>query len=367
MSRFKAAALLLLLLCQVAMAQVQVRVLLEQVDSVELHMPGAHSGLLDGQTPFETALPLDWPLAADGGTLLVDGRAVGHSLRLEPATGLSYWNGQEYRGALTFVARDSTLLVLNTLDVEDYLRGVVPAEMQANWPAEALKAQAIAARSYVLNSLAPLADYDICATQDCQVYRGTALEHPASDSAITATRGLVLTYQGSFARTYYHSDSGGALASSSEVWGEAYPYLQARPDVAAESPHRSWSQQLDPLQLGQRLSAMGHALGTVSRMEILETTASGRVASLRVSGMAGSVVLSGSQATALLRGLGLKSTRFRMTGPLSVSGDGWGHGVGMSQYGALSLARAGYAFDDILSFYYPSTELSRLTVLGSVP
>lgn len=360
-------ALLLLLLAPLVAAQVQVRVLLAETETFTLELLEGHRGTVDGSLRFSTALPLSWPLAASGDTVLVDGVAAGESLAFETDSGLVSWDGESYRGALLFIARDSRLLVINRLDVEDYLRGVVPAEMQASWPAEALRAQAIAARSYVLNSLSPVADYDICASTDCQVYRGISLEHPDSDRAIADTRGLVLTYAGGFARTYYHSDSGGVLASSSEVWGENLPYLQARADVAADTPHREWHQHIAPAELAQQLRLLGHDVGTPRSLEVTSQTSSGRVWELKVSGTHAAVSLSGSEATRLLRGVGLKSTRLVMTGPLSARGDGWGHGVGMSQYGARSLALAGYAFDDILAFYYPDTQLSRLSVVADSP
>ncbi len=239
--------------------------------------------------------------------------------------------------------------------------------MRPSWfvrESESRAAQAIAARSYVLNSLEPQSDYDICATTHCQVYSGTALENPLSDQAIADTRGLVLTYGGTFARTYYHSDSGGVLASSSEVWGEDLPYLQARADVQADTPHRRWSFAIDPVQLASAVRAAGFEIGTPTGLTVLSFTASGRVDGLQVRGTSGTAQFHGNETTALLRGVGLKSTRLTVTGPLSVSGDGWGHGVGMSQYGARSLAHAGHAYDEILAFYYPSTQLSRLSVFG---
>lgn len=353
-----------MLLTCAAGAQIQVRVLLEETAALELHVPEAHTGLVDGVVRFRTDLPLTWPVEASGDNLLVDGSAIGRTLTFETGSGFVSWGGELYRGAISFVARDSRLLVINRLDLEDYLRGVVPAEMQASWPQEALKAQAIAARSYVLNSLEPQSDYDICATTHCQVYSGTALENPLSDQAIADTRGLVLTYGGTFARTYYHSDSGGVLASSSEVWGEDLPYLQARADVQADTPHRRWSFAIDPAQLASAVRAAGFEIGTPTGLTVLSFTASGRVDGLQVRGTSGTAQFHGNETTALLRGVGLKSTRLTVTGPLSVSGDGWGHGVGMSQYGARSLAHAGHAYDEILAFYYPSTQLSRLSVFG---
>ena len=244
--------------------------------------------------------------------------------------------------------------------LESYLRGVVPAEMQANWHLEALKAQAVAARTYTVTSLKPYADYDICATTECQEYRGVAVEHPRSDRAIADTAGQVLTYGGQFARTYYHSDSGGVIASSAEVWNRARPYLVAHTDVEISSPHRRWEKVVDGAEVAASLEQRGKGVGTVLALRILSYSESGRVTSLEVTGSAGSTVLSGTKLTKLLREWGLKSTRFAMAGNLVARGDGWGHGVGMSQYGAKSLAQSGYGYAQILGFYYPGTVLQRL-------
>lgn len=356
--------LLLFLLPGLAAAQVPVRVLLDEVETVTVAMDSWHRGFVDGAARFETELPLSWPLRAEGSRLLVDGQPVGRTLRFETASGLVSYGGTTYRGALAFTARDSAILVLNTVDIEDYLRGVVPSEMQASWPQEALRAQAIAARSYVLSSLSQQGDYDVCATQDCQVYSGTEREHPATDAAVAATRGLVLTWNGAFARTYYHADSGGMVASSAEVWGEDRPYLPALADVPADTPHRSWTLSIRAASLAAELNAAGLTVGTPHGIEILSRTSSGRAASVRITGSSGTAALEGTQLTRVLRALGLKSTRFSVTGGLTVRGDGWGHGVGMSQYGAMSMARSGYGHAEILAFYYPGTNLARFSVSG---
>src|SRR5699024_2296002 len=122
------------------------------------------------------------------------------------------------------------------LGLEEYLKGVIPAEMHADWHPEALKAQAVAARSYVLHQLDPGEPFDVCADQDCQEYGGATLQHPATDRAVDSTEGLALTWEGEFIKAYYHSDSGGATASADEVWGEDLPYLPSREDVSTDSP-----------------------------------------------------------------------------------------------------------------------------------
>lgn len=342
-----------------AHAQPLVRVLLaEGSPDVVVAFAGPHRGAIDGR-PFATPFPLAWPVAAVGGRLLVDGHDVGQVLDLFGDDGVT-WDGRRYRGSLRLVADGDAVRVLNVVDLESYLRGVVPSEMMPSWPTEALRAQAVAARTYTLAYLDPEAAYDVCATDECQVYRGRDAEHPASDAAVADTAGEVLTFAGAIARTYYHADSGGVIASAAEVWGRDIAYLQAFQDVASDGPHAAWTVRLDGARLGASLRALGRDVGGVQRLVVLATSASGRVVRAEFVGSAGRTVLDGAALRSTLRGVGLKSTRFAMVGDLTARGEGWGHGVGMSQYGARALALQGYGYTQILGFYYPETVLQRM-------
>lgn len=355
---YRLLGLIVLLALGVGWAQPQVRVLLDDVTGeFGVAVSGPHRGYVDGSFRFETALGLRWPLEARDGVLWSGDIAVGRQFSLEPTGDHVDWQGVSYRGALRFLARGDTVRVINVLSLEDYLRGVVPSEMQASWPLEALKAQAVASRTYTVASLQPGEDYDICATQNCQVYRGTETENPRSDQAIADTAGLVLTYGSQVARTYYHSDSGGYTASSAEVWGYSAPYLVARSDVSGASPFRQWVARLEPSLIARSLRERGFDVGTVTALRVLAVSESGRVERIGVEGSQASVELGGASLHPLLRSWGLRSTRFSMQGALSVRGDGWGHGVGMSQYGARTLAEQRYSFAQILAFYYPNTQL----------
>lgn len=337
----------------------QVRVLLDTTPTLTVGATGAHSGFVDGVPRFSTPAALDWPVMALGGQLYVDGSMVGARLMLEADGSFMRVNGNRYRGAILLTAIGDQVQVINVVGMESYLRGVVPSEMSASWPLEALKAQAVAARSYTLTSLNPQASYDLCATDECQVYRGVEVEHPRSDAAVAATAGVVVTYGGATARTYYHADSGGVIASSQEVWGGALPYLVTRADAPTTTPHRAWVYRLDAASVAASMDAAGLSVGSVSGLRVVRLSESGRVLELEVSGSGGAQVVRGSQLTSMLRGWGLKSTRFSVQGGLTVRGDGWGHGVGMSQYGARALAQAGYDFGRILAFFYPHTSLTQ--------
>lgn len=339
-------------------APTPVRVLLAVVPFVDVEATGAHHGAVGNQR-FSTRTGLSWPVTASEGMLYVDGHELAETLTIAADAGTLGVLGRHYRGAIRLSAVGEQVEVVNVLDLESYLRGVVPSEMAASWPMEALKAQAVAARSYTLVSLDASARYDLCATVDCQVYRGVEAEQPRSDAAIAATAGVVVTYGGLTARTYYHSDSGGTVASSREVWGSSIPYLVALQDVPSSTPHRAWTTRLDAGTLTASLDAAGLGVGTVGSLRVVAISESGRVAELEVSGSAGSRVLRGRQLNSLARGWGLKSMRFSVQGGLTVRGDGWGHGVGMSQYGARTLALAGYDYGRILGYYYPRTSLTR--------
>lgn len=346
-----------------------IRVLLAEVSGpVTVQMAGPHRGSVDDTLTFSTAGALVWPLKSVASKVVIEGQAVGHSFTLEPTDGaLVSWDGRSYRGALRFVATWSGFEVINVVDLESYLRGVVPAEMPASWPLETLKAQAVAARTYALASLQTGENYDVCATIDCQKYGGVESEHPRSDAAIFATSGVVLTYRGTFAKTYYHADSGGVLASSAEVWGDVRPYLVAQQDIPSTTPHRRWQKQLDSAAIAASLNELGIDIGPVQALHVLAYSESGRVSSVELIGESGNTTLSGLSLTKLLRTWGLKSTRFSMVGALTAQGDGWGHGVGMSQYGANALAQANYDYSQILAFYYPTTDLQTLTYAATTP
>jgi len=352
-------ALGLLVSTACAWAGASVRVLLATTSEAVVVAEGAHSGTIDGARTFHAGSGLRWPVSEQGGALIVDGNAVGHTLEFTGDGAPLAFGGHRYRGSLRLIATSAGVEVVNVLDVEAYLRGVVPAEMSASWPMAALEAQAVAARSYALSSLRPGADYDLCATVDCQVYRGMDDEHTRSDRAVAATEGIVVTYAGRVARTYYHADSGGATASSSEVWGTAVPYLVARADAAAPSSVDRWSVRLDGASVAASLARMGERVGTVTGLRVLQRSGSGRVDLLEVLGTAGSATVTGVQLGDLSRAWGLRSTRFSVVGGLSVQGEGWGHGVGMSQYGARSLAERNYDYTQILGYYYPNTRLVR--------
>jgi stage II sporulation protein D len=213
--------------------------------------------------------------------------------------------GKAYRGSIT-VQKDAKgkLQAVDAVALEDYLKGVVPAEMPSSWPAEALKAQAVAARSYALAERTPAKPYDLYADTRSQVYLGVATERPSTTAAIDATAGQVVTYAGKVATTYFSSSSGGQTAAASESFAKGVPYLQSVADPYDDSPYRNWTAAIDGTRAAKALGLKG----TVT--DLAPTTGpSGRVVTAALSLPTGQSIVTGSQLRAAL---GLRSTWFSL-------------------------------------------------------
>lgn len=322
-----------------------------------------------------------------------------------------------YRGWLEVRASQDTLTVINVVAVEDYVRGVVPLEMAPNWPLEALKAQAVAARTFAYRNLGRHAvdGFDLCATEHCQVYGGVGAETDASNRAVQATAGLVLRFQGELIDAYYHASSGGHTEGAGAVWGTDRPYLTGVEDPWERSPYTEWQVAFTAEKLAALLDKAGLSVGTLEEIKPLERSVTGRVSSFLVRGSEGTRVI---PATGLRQALGstvLKSTwveviqpatsaappatvlvtvqgangtflrsvpagvrvvdaegatavidprggarvgsRGRQSSEIIFRGRGYGHGVGMSQWGAKGMAEADAGSDpeffrQILTHYY---------------
>ena len=301
------------------------------------------------------------------------------------------WNGKRYRGVLAITATDSGMLVVNVVSMNDYLRGVVPLEIGNRTAAEfaAVQAQAVAARTYAYKHLTSARAFDMYATVQDQVYGGVDAEKPQSDSAITTTADVVVLYNGQPITTPYHSTCGGSTAGVSEVWYDQpdQPYLRPVSDkipgtnnyYCDPSPRFSWTQNYDATGLRavmeKYLSAYTKApksgVGRITDIREQGRTASGRVAALAVQTESGSYTLRGNDIRFVLRdpkGAILNSTYFTFTketsggevSSLTVNGRGYGHGIGMCQWGAIGRARAGQNYRTILETYYPGTTIGRI-------
>jgi stage II sporulation protein D (peptidoglycan lytic transglycosylase) len=290
----------------------------------------------------------------------IAGVSYGTAARIQPRSGYLQVGGRSYRGALE-VRRtaQARLTVINDVELEEYVYGVVRSEMDPRWPAEALRAQAVAARSLAMYSVGRFAaeGYDVRATTDSQVYGGVAAEDPRTTAAVDATRGVLVLYDGRAAFAAFHADSGGATESSELVWGGVVPHLRGVPDpYSRDAPNHQWTARTDARTLEQRLQRAGKPVSGLQRLEVLVATPSGRVTTLRATTATGPVDIRGQDLRAALGLSAVRSTLFAIRtvgeGTIEITGRGSGHGVGMSQWGARGLAMAGRDFSEILRYYY---------------
>lgn len=282
---------------------------------------------------------------------------------------------RQYDGTLRIDLDGTALRLIHAVDLETYVAAVVTREYGLP-DDEGTRAMAILARTYALytrGSIHP--DYDVVDHVGSQVFHGLEGVSERARAAAAATQGQVLTWDGSLARAVYSSSNGGHSASNQEVWaGERIPYLQARPDPYDKvSPHSTWRTTLDRDQVLQALSAK---FGSgVSGFVIDERSAEGRVNRVTLQRSRGrSQVVTGQQFRMTLSDRfgvrSLRSTLFdaRREGNQYVfEGRGFGHGVGLSQWGAHGQAQEGRSAQEILAFYYPGTEISRLEGAPSTP
>lgn len=313
-------------------------------------------------------------------------------------------NGSRYRGTLVLSIDGNGIRAVNNVDVDDYVCGVVPKEVSASWNAEALKAQAVISRTLLYSSFMGKHDgFDVCATTNCQVYGGYDVETKNTNAAVADTKGLILKYNGKPAQTYFSAGNGGYTANSADVWTASLPYLTEREDPYEkwnEINGLSWHANLTKDEIKNAVQKYGEDIGDIKSLKITAASAAGRVTELTVTGTAGEYKFTKNAAA---YALGLRSQFYTLTGgenPIystdgeigdllyaldsdgivkssdtyvldtdgitkaetgsavyTFSGRGYGHGVGLSQWGAYEMADEGFTYAEILDFYYPGTVL----------
>lgn len=349
------------------------------------------------------------PMTVSGTNLIIDDLDVGMGF---------HWQGRETRvfPEEIIFTRDSRSLiaVINRLPVETYLKGVLPSEMPHGFPVEALKAQAVAARSealYKSGKAHPDEPFDVCADVHCQVYSGLSRNHEKTDKAVLLTRGMVLYYNGSICDAVYSAMCGGHTENNEAAWGgEPRPYLRGVPDGPSRLRHygslahernirrwidsevsafcnsprygsipaldytkkyHRWEVQYDQKQLQSLIARQtGQYLGDIRQLKVLKRGVSGRILSLRIEGSRSSLVL--NRELAIRKALSAntlwsscfyvteKNIRGGIPGLFILKGAGFGHGVGMCQTGAAIMALNGKSFSDILTHYYHRARIRKI-------
>ncbi|MYA28872.1 MAG: SpoIID/LytB domain-containing protein [Nitrospira sp. SB0666_bin_27] len=277
-------------------------------------------------------------------------------------------------GALEITARDEHLLIVNVVDLEEYVAGVVSSEVNPEWHEELLRTQAVAARTYVLHKKLENAaqPFDVYASVQDQVYTGRKNVNEAVLDAVRRTRGQVLTYEGRPIFAVYSSTTAGPTEDAMNVWAKDLPYLKG---VACpfdqKSPWYEWRATIPFDTVEARLKEEGYPIGWLATLTPYGMTTAGRVKGIRILHSRGELVITGQEFRRILGYSKVRSTRFsieRIDRHVVFAGKGAGHGVGLCQWGAKEMAELGYPYQSILRYYYPGTEiLPRDQVVMTLP
>lgn len=366
----------------------------------------------DGLACGETVLSTDVTVKNESGVINIYDKETGNILmqgdspEITAGGNIFKLNGVRYRGSIILSADGDGIRAVNNVDIDDYVCGVVPKEVSSSWNPEALKAQAVISRTLLYSSFMGKHDgFDVCATTNCQVYGGYDVETKNTNAAVAATKGLILKYDGKPAQTYFSAGNGGYTADSSDVWTAALPYLTERKDPYEkwnEIKGLSWYANVTKDEIKAAVQKYGKDIGDIKSVKITETSPAGRVTELTVTGTLGEHKF---KKSAVSYALGLRSQFYTLSGGDSIhttdgtadgviyaldsdgsvkaadsyaldtggavklesgsgvytfSGRGYGHGVGLSQWGAYEMADEGFTYYQILDFYYPGTVLEEI-------
>lgn len=331
-----------------------------------------------------------------GGKIAINGKAIDTVVTLKPTNSDApfLFEGKGYRGGLTLRANNGTMMVINSVPLEEYLYGVVPQEVVPSWPAAALEAQAVAARTYALHTMEQNKGklYDVSNSTDHQVYSGVSGEYQATTNAVNKTKGVVMLYNQRPINALFHSDGGGYTEDSVNVWGNDIPYLKGVKDFSTGTSTSNWTVTTSRQALESKLNAASKGVGKLKSIQLTplgkpgqqtsDRGVSGRIKSATFIGTSGKTTVDGDSLRSIL---GLKSTLFdfyvnhnpakgtgkayhNFTGnndTVYIKGHGWGHGLGMSQWGAAEMAKratpgdANY-YQTILRHYYSGITLKKM-------
>ncbi|MDD2853355.1 MAG: SpoIID/LytB domain-containing protein [Desulfuromonadaceae bacterium] len=322
--------------------------------------------LVIGDAGKAVALSLPATVKPVKGGLLVGGR-VFRTLSFSAAS-VVYVNSKPYRGIAELSVVNMGIQVVNQLPLEEYLVGLINCEISSAWPIEAVKAQAIIARTYAINRKISraTAPYHLESSVMDQVYEGCLIEDSRARRAVLETAGEVLTFGGAVIQAFYHSSCGGRTEPSENVWGMPTPYLKGVDcQYCLTSPSATnWECTLTLKELEEKLRAAGYKVSGLYGIKGGAAYVSGRLKQVVLQATHGGCAVSGEQFRKAIGYGVIKSTRFSTKiskDEVSFSGRGNGHGVGLCQWGAKQRALDGFDSGEILSYYYPGTTLKKFS------
>ncbi len=278
-------------------------------------------------------------------------------------------NKSRFRGSLDLLKNSEApvFYIINRLPLESYLYGVLHHEVSPWWPMEALKAQAIAARTYAYYQaqVSGAAEYDVKSSTSSQVYGGSTTERFRTKRAVDLTAGKILTYKGKVFPAYFHATCAGLTAAALELWKIDLKPLSggAKCEYCKISPHFNWQIRVPLAEIEEKMIKYSRPVGRVLAVEVVSQTPSHRVGSLKITGIDGQAVVAAKDFRVWIGGDKMRSTNFTVTvsdDMAEFKGKGWGHGVGLCQWGTLGQALLGRKSAEILQFYYPDATITDL-------
>lgn len=284
-------------------------------------------------------------------------------------------NGRRFTGDVVFLldSKKAALTAVNHTDIENYLKGILYHEVSHYWPIEVLKAQAIASRSFALYQVRKNSARDFDVTNDIysQVYGGRTSERHRTNLAVEATEGLVLIYNEEIIPAYFHSTCGGYTEDASALWDlDTFILKGLKCGFCRNSPHFKWHKVITVEEVREKLQNARPEIKEINDIEVVtRDETSGRVRTIEIVSNAGNQEISAKEFRDILGPNMIRSTNFEVRlvdNDFVFNGLGWGHGVGMCQWGAYFMAKQGYKCEDILKLYYPGVVLKRADEIFSV-
>lgn len=280
-----------------------------------------------------------------------------------PAGGKFILNKRKYAGSVQLLRRGRRFLYVNLVPVDEYLASVVAHEMSPSWPLEVLKAQAVVSRTYLLQKIktaeAAGSPYHLDGTTSNQVYGGLGRVNAHVREAVKQTKGEIVVYKGRPAYVFFHSCSGGYTATASEVWNSKdLPYLtRMKTSFESSAPVYRWRAEFSTGQAAAKLKTNG-----INAVRVIKRSPSYRALKVQIKTRTGVKTMTGREFRRALGATVVKSTLFGArvrNGRLTVSGKGYGHGVGMSQWGArILIEKHGRSYREAIKYYFKDTEIS---------
>jgi len=277
-------------------------------------------------------------------------------------------NNRTFGGDIEFIKTDnSRFLVVNIINLEDYVKGISIREISHYWPPETLKAEVIAFRTFALFKMDESAgrDYDLTSDIYSQVYGGKAAERYRINSAVDETKGLVLKYRGKVIPAFYHATCAGHTEDASVLWNINLPPLKGVAcNFCKDSPHFNWHYVASTGEIKEKLAEHGYKVKDLKDLVVLGSDASGRITDLKIVSSGKDTLVSAKDFRDIIGPNVIKSANFKVDvvgSDIVFEGFGWGHGVGLCQWGAYFMGKEGFTYEQILKHYYPGAEISRLS------